>query len=158
MIGRLMEWVGCCPASMFWTWVVSPICTLYVVNILLLDKAHLVVKNSGRRDPSNALERVSSSFIWAFPRYFEDYITWVPWSKDANLSTDSTNYVFGIHPHGIYCTSMLEMGNPNGGFAKLFPNISGIKLTGLVATVILKIPGVRELWRKFSSRLGFWNE
>jgi len=131
---------------MFWTWIVAPFYALYFVNILLLDNTHMVVKNSGIREPSNILECATSSFIWAFPRYCKDYITCVPWSKDATLPTDSTVYVFGCHPHGIHCTGLLELANPYGHFAKLFPNVSGPKFTGLVATVIFKIPVVREMF------------
>lgn len=146
MIGKLVQWIGLCSTSMFWTWIVGPFYTIYVVNILLLDNTHMVVQNSGVREPSNALDHASSSFIWAFMRYFEDYITCVPWSKDAQLPTDSTTYVFGAHPHGIHCTSLLELANPYGTFAKLFPNVSGLKLTGLVATIIFKIPVIREMF------------
>lgn len=146
MIGKLVEWLGLCSTSTFWTWVATPFYTLYVVNILLLDQTHKVVKNSGVYKPSRALESVTATFFWAFTRYFKGYITCVPWAKGARLPTDSTTYIFGAHPHGIHCTALVELGNPYGDFAEMFPNVSGVKLTGLAATIIFKIPVVREMF------------
>ena len=69
----------------------------------------------------------------------------MPWSKAAKLPSNST-FIFGCHPHGIHCTAVIELSNPYNHFAKLFPNVAGLKLTGLAATVIFKIPVVRELF------------
>jgi hypothetical protein len=150
LIGSALEVVGLCPASLFWKWIAVPFLVLYFVNILVLDQTHTVVRNSGGIPPTNALERAASDFLWAgFTSYFDGYITCVPWSKDAKLPTggkEAPTYIFGCHPHGIHCMGLIELSNPYNEFAKLFPNVAGLKLTGLAATVIFKIPVVRELF------------
>ncbi len=146
MVGLLLDSVGLCSTSVFWAWIVAPFYAIYIVNILLLDKTHKEVKNSGVFEPQSSLERAASSFLWAFTDYIDNYITCVPWSNDAKLPTCGTTYVFGAHPHGIHCYAIAELANPHNDFAKLFPNVSGLKLTGLTATVIFKIPVVRELF------------
>lgn len=144
--GIWLEAMGLYSASDFWKWIVAPFYAIYVTNILFFDQTHKIVYNSGAYEPRNTIERAASLFLWAFTRYIDNYITCVPWSKDATLPTGDTTYVFGVHPHGIHCTGLAELANPYNDFAKLFPNVSGRKLTGLVASVIFKIPVVREMF------------
>ena len=147
-LGTSVELLGACSASVFWSCVIQPFLALYTVNILVLDKSHTQVKDSGPILPSNALEQACFDFLWAFVDYFDDYMTCLPWTKDATLPTgeDNPSYIFGCHPHGIHCSAQIELSNPCNQFAKLFPNVTGRKLTGLCATVIFKIPVVRELF------------
>ena len=148
MVGVALELTGICSFSEFARWIVAPLFVLYVVQILLLDQTHTTVENSGAVLPTNAFERACASFFWAFNDYMENYTTCIPWAKDAKLPTgdDDPAYVFGCHPHGIHCSGLLELSNPYNQFAKLFPNVAGLELTGLAATVIFKIPVVRELF------------
>jgi 1-acyl-sn-glycerol-3-phosphate acyltransferase len=146
-LGKLLEYVGVFPVNVIWTWILTPFFGLYIVWILLLDQTHTEVKNSGRRQLSGPIERASEAFFWATTNYIPHYITCVPWSKDARLPTETgETYVFACHPHGIHCFSLIELTNPHSDFSRMFPNVTGIKLTGLAATVIFKLPVVRELF------------
>ena len=55
-------------------------------------------------------------------------------------------YIFGVHPHGIHCLPLGLFGTQNGAFDTTFPGLYGPKLIGICATVIFKIPVVRELF------------
>jgi 2-acylglycerol O-acyltransferase 2 len=146
-LGKLLEYSGVLPTSTFWKWILTPFLAWYVVGILVLDQTHKQVKNSGRLPLSGPIERACEAFFWATTRYIPRYITCVPWSKEAKLPTDQgETYVFGCHPHGIHCYSLIEVTNPLSDFSRMFPNLSGLKLTGLAATVIFKLPVVRELF------------
>lgn len=146
-IGKLLDFAGILPWTHFWNFGLAPCLVFYMVTILLLDSTHLKVKNSGRIPLSGLIERSAEQFFWANTRYIPDFVTCLPWAQNASLPTDNgETYVFGCHPHGIHCYPLIEVTNPLSSFSKLFPNITGMKLTGLAATVIFKIPVVRELF------------
>jgi len=146
-LGKLLEYAGVIQMTTYWTWVLNPLLAAYVVGILILDKTHVQVKNSGRLPLSGPIERSCEAFYWGITNYIPQYMTCLPWSDDAKLPTDNgETYVFGCHPHGIHCYSLIELTNPHSDFSRMFPNLSGPKLTGLAATVIFKLPVVRELF------------
>jgi hypothetical protein len=51
-----------------------------------------------------------------------------------------------VHPHGIHCIPLGQFTAKNSAFDRAFPGLYGKKLTGICATVIFKIPVVRELF------------
>ena len=58
--------------------------------------------------------------IW---NYFAGYFP-IKLVKTADLPPDR-NYIFGCHPHGIFCFShFINMSTNATGFSKLFPNIA----------------------------------
>ncbi|XP_059819650.1 diacylglycerol O-acyltransferase 2 [Hypanus sabinus] len=59
---------------------------------------------------------------WAVWRYFRDYFP-VRLVKTHNLAP-SRNYIFGYHPHGIFCFgAFCNFGTEATGFSKKFPGI-----------------------------------
>ena len=146
-LGKALEYAGLLSMTTFSTWFLTPFLVLYVVAILILDPTHKKVKNSGRLPANSPIERASEAFFWAATRYIPHYMSCVPWSSDAKLPTaNGETYVFGCHPHGIHCYSLIEVTNPLSDFARMFPNLSGLKLTGLAATVIFRLPIIREMF------------
>ena len=146
-LGKALEYTGMLSMTTFSAWILTPFLGLYVVGILILDRTHTIVKNSGRPPMNSPIERASESFFWASTRYIPNYISCVPWSHEAKLPTENgEKYVFGCHPHGIHCYSLIELTSPMSDFGRMFPNLSGLKLTGLAATIIFKLPIIRELF------------
>lgn len=58
----------------------------------------------------------------------------------------SKQFIFGVHPHGIHCIPLGQFTAQHSAFDRTFPNLYGPKLTGIAATVIFKLPVVRELF------------
>ncbi|TPX57015.1 hypothetical protein PhCBS80983_g04128 [Powellomyces hirtus] len=84
---------------------------------------------------------------WSFWRHFRDYFS-AELVKTADLDPEG-NFLFGHHPHGIYCYGLL----PNfitdwGGFSKLFP---GITLRVTTLDVNWSIPIWREMQMALSA-------
>jgi hypothetical protein len=93
--------------------------------------------------PQTSFECAAQDFLAATFDYFD----WpcVPWADDATLPTDR-QYIFGVHPHGIHCNALGYLTTRGSPFDKRFPGLVGSKLTGLAATVMFKIPVVREIF------------
>jgi hypothetical protein len=125
-----------------------PIGILYVVQILLLDKSHVQVQDANPLQPQTSMERAYVAFLGRTLDYFD----WpcIPWSQDAKLPTTSTTdnkqYIFAVHPHGIHCVPLAYLTTKGSPFDVQFPGLVGSKLTGLAATVMFKLPVVRELF------------
>lgn len=124
-------------------WIGGPFCIYYCIAILILDKAHVEVEQSNPRQSRNRMERASETFLQSFLDYFP--MTCVPWDSHAKLPPDR-QYVFAVHAHGIHCTPLALFSTPGSDFDKKFPGLVGQKLTGLAATVMFKLPVVRELF------------
>ena len=141
----LLESSGIWPGavSIFLTWIGLPFAVCYTVQILVLDKLHLEVKHASLIRPRNRIERASNAFFSSAIDYFP--LTCIPWSDDASLSP-SQQYVFGVHPHGIHCVPLIMFTTPGGPFDKRFPGLIGSSLTGLAATVMFKLPLIREIF------------
>jgi hypothetical protein len=120
-----------------------PFLVYYVIGVLILDKQHLQVKDSHSIQPRNALERAAARFFHSALDY--PPMTCVPWAKDASLSP-SRQYVFGVHPHGIHCLPLAMFSTEGSDFDIQFPGLVGYCLTGLAATVMFKLPLVREFF------------
>jgi len=124
-------------------WVFIPFCVYYVVAILIMDKTHVDVKQSNPHPSRYALEHASESFMKSTLDYFP--LSCVPWEENAKLPPDR-QYVFAVHPHGIHCTPLALLSTVGSDFDKKFPGLVGSKLTGLAATVMFKLPVIRELF------------
>lgn len=123
-----------------------PFVVFYVVGTLLMDKQHLKVKDSDPIPARNFLERASRSFFSASLDYFPS--TCVAWVKDKDSAKlpPSNQYVFACHPHGIHCIPLAQFSTPGSDFDLKFPGLVGHKLTGLCASVMFKLPMVREFF------------
>lgn len=130
-------------AYALWRFVGLPFSVMYFVQTLILDNAHLKVTNADPHVPRNFLEQMSASFFNACVDYCP--ITCVPWSDKATLPP-SEQYVFAVHPHGIHCLPLTQFTVQGGDFDKIFPGLVGKCVSGLAATVIFKLPLVRELF------------
>jgi len=121
-----------------------PFSIYYVVSILILNRQHLSVKDANCHPTNrNFIESASSKFLFSFQDYLQ--MTCVPWSSDAKLLPNK-QYVIAVHPHGIHCTPLALFSTVGSSFDMRFPNLVGQKLTGLAATIMFKIPLVRELF------------
>jgi len=129
--------------SMVMFWLAIPFCVYYMVAILILDKTHVEVKESNPHPPRFALEHASSAFLKSTLNYFP--LSCVPWEETAKLPI-SRQYIFAVHPHGIHCFPLGLLSTVGSDFDKKFPGLVGSKLTGLAATVMFKLPVVRELF------------
>lgn len=124
-------------------WVGLPFLVYYAIGILILDEQHLQAKDSNSIQPRNALERAAARFFHSALDYFP--MTCVPWVEGAILSP-SRQYVFGVHPHGIHCLPLAMFSTEGSDFDIQFPNLVGYNLTGLAATVMFKLPLIREFF------------
>lgn len=130
-----------------------PVLALYLLTVMLLDSSHLRPQRVGAfRRPDSFFSRRSFAF-WS--THFDYFPMTLVASPKVSLPP-SKQYVFGVHPHGIHCWPLNALAFPGSCFDKAFPGLCGAKLTGLAATVIFKIPLVRELFLtmgcKYSSR------
>ena len=116
----------------------------YVVQILILDKSHLHPFPLDQcQRPKTWLEEKAYAFWMEHFSYFP--MTIVADEKKVKLPADR-QYIFAVHPHGIHCWPLNCLCFPTSPFDLKFPGLVGKKLTGLAATVVFKIPVVRELF------------
>lgn len=134
-------WTGA--STVLFKWVGIPFFLCYVVRILIFYKTHVTVENASPLLPRNAIERAAAKFLGSALEYFP--MSCVPWARDASLPT-SRQYVFGVHPHGIHCMPLGIFTTKGSEFDRVFPCLVGSKLTGLAATIIFKLPLVREFF------------
>jgi 1-acyl-sn-glycerol-3-phosphate acyltransferase len=139
------------PYTFYGLWM--PLAILYIVQILILDQTHCQqLRNSGPPRPRYLLEHAAFAFADAMWRYFPsvDCIPCHPTNSTSATTTPcldpSKQYIFGVHPHGIHCIPLGQFCTPNSAFDRTFPHLYGPKLTGVAATIIFKIPVVRELF------------
>ena len=117
---------------------------IYTVQILLLDKSHLHPFPLDQcQGPRSWLEQKAYAFWMEHFSYFP--MTVVANEQKVKLPADK-QYIFAVHPHGIHCWPLNCLCFPSSPFDKKFPGLVGKKLTGLAATVVFKIPVVRELF------------
>ena len=130
----------------FLYYIFIPFAVLYAIQILCLDKQHLSVQDAAPmpvEHVGNILQRSASKFWKAYLDYFP--ISVLPWCDDARLDP-SRQYLFAVHPHGIHCLPLGQFSSYGSAFDMRFPGLVGYKLTGLAATIMFKLPLVRELF------------
>lgn len=120
-----------------------PLAICYVAQILLVNQDHLSVENAVPIPPQNIIEEAAERFYRAGLDY--NPIRCVPWSTTATLSP-SRQYVFAVHPHGIHCMPLSQFTTYGSDFDVQFPGLVGHCITGLAATVMFKLPLVREIF------------
>jgi len=130
-------------ASLIVFYIGIPFVVVYVIQILIWDQSHLQVKNAYPHLPRNQMEEMARDFFYSSHEYLS--FSCVPWSDSATLDTNQ-NYVFAVHPHGIHCTPLYLFSTRGSAFDQRFPDLVDNKLTGLAATVMFKLPLVRELF------------
>lgn len=136
-----MESFSGIPSSWLWSGIVLPFSVAYCVQNLGLDQTHKVVKNSGLLFPRNFVEVAVHGCLGSMFHYHK--VTCIPWSEDAKLDPNR-QYIFCLHPHGIHPMPLIQFCTPGSELDKRFPGLVGPKLTGIAATVLFKIPVVRE--------------
>jgi len=129
----------------------------YFVSIIL-DDCHCRVEDAGFMEPQNFMDRLSYEFFMEIFEYFP--MTCVPVSEKAKqkLCDPNRQYVVGVHPHGIHCFPLALLASPDTPFDVQFPGLVSKSsatttpkhpFTGLAATVMFKIPVVREFFLAF---------
>jgi 1-acyl-sn-glycerol-3-phosphate acyltransferase len=156
-ITRMVEWSTGVSSSFILFSTIVPFALVYSVQIMWFDQTHCAVENSGAIPPRNFLEQAAIEFMESTWQCNE--VECIPWtvSVAGNSTTPKTSeppatldpsrqYIFGVHPHGIHCMPLTQcqFNNENSAFRRCFPGLSGPKLTGVAATVLFKIPVVRE--------------
>mmetsp|Transcript_21256 Transcript_21256/g.45422 ORF Transcript_21256/g.45422 Transcript_21256/m.45422 type:complete len:377 (+) Transcript_21256:42-1172(+) len=119
--------------------------SLYLLNVLvaLTDRSHLNVEGADYRSSNSAVAKAAFDFWDSAHDYLQ--MTIVPWDESAQLPPDR-QYIFACHPHGIHCTPLALFHCKDSPFDKRFPGICENKLSGLAASVLFKLPGVREFF------------
>ena len=139
--------------------------------VALMDKSHLNVEGANFRFrlSSNVMARAALSFWSASYEYLQMSIVW---DENAELPPDG-QYIFACHPHGecfiiiyllisfslssftsdlttlykgIHCTPLGLFHCKGTPFDERFPGICENKLSGIAATIVFKLPGVREFF------------
>ncbi|CAB9496097.1 wax alcohol acyltransferase 2 [Seminavis robusta] len=127
----------------------------YLLSIIM-DDAHCRVDDTCFRTPQNHFDRQAYELFKELFDYFP--ITCVPYSEKVTqqLATMDKQYVAGVHPHGIHCFPLTLLASPDTPFDQQFPGlVSGSAktpkhpFTGLAATIMFKIPVVREFFLVF---------
>lgn len=118
---------------------------LLLLNIVVgfTDRSHLEVEGADYRPPTGVVAKTAKLFWEATLEYMQ--MTVEPWDEDAKLPP-TRQYIFAVHPHGIHCTPLCLFHAKGTPFDKRFPGICENKLSGLAASVVFKIPGVREFF------------
>lgn len=121
-----------------------PLFVAYVIQVLILDTAHLkpLTVNVHRVPITSNIMKVAHAFWLAHFDYFPTTIV----ASDKVKLPPEKQYIFAVHPHGIICWPLNSLTFPNSPFDIKFPGLVGQKLCGLAATVMFKIPLVRELF------------
>jgi len=114
------------------------------IAVAFTDTSHQVVDGADYRyNRSFLLDNAASKFWCACDDYLTTTI--VPWADDATLDP-TRQYIFACHPHGIHCTPLSQFHCKGTPFDKRFPGICDNKLSGLAASIVFKISGVREFF------------
>jgi Diacylglycerol acyltransferase len=124
----------------------------YLVTVVV-DDSHCRVEDACFRIPQNYFDNISYEYFKAIFDYFP--MTCLPANDKVKLDPNK-QYIFGVHPHGIHCFPLAFLASPDTPFDRLFPGfVYGSKvtpkhpLTGLAATIMFKIPVVREFFLTF---------
>ena len=118
---------------------------LFLLNMVvaITDRSHLIVEGADYRSYNNIVAKTAKLFWEAALEYMEMSV--IPWDDSANLSP-SKRYIFACHPHGIHCTPLALFHCKGTPFDKQFPGICENKISGLAASVVFRLPGVREFF------------
>jgi len=132
----------CCFRIVGLSWLVTPLSVIYIIGVLGFDPQYLkpvpdafLVKQGNNM---NWLERRASQF-WR--RHFDYFPISVIFDGDGLKA--NKQYIFGVHPHGIHCWPLNVFAFHSSDF---YQKMKGMKMTGVAATVMFKIPVVRELF------------
>lgn len=123
---------------------------------LVVDDTHCRVEDTCFHAPQDILDRLSYQFFKEIFEYFP--MTCIPVSDKVKqqLSSPDRKFVVGVHPHGIHCFPLAVLASPDTPFDVQFPGlVSGSAtaprhpFTGLAASIMFKIPVVREFFLAF---------
>ena len=118
---------------------------LLLINLIVAvtDRSHSDVEGANYRADNSAIGKASHQFWDSAIEYLD--MTVIPWDKYANLPPNR-QYIFACHPHGIHCTPLGLFHRKGTPFDERFPGICENKLSGLAASIVFKLPGVREFF------------
>lgn len=115
----------------------------YTSTVLRSDTSHKTPPQLTNLQTQSSIWKAANAFILSHFHYFP--MTCLPWSPTAKLPP-SRQYIFAVHPHGIHCWPLNILTIPGGPFDQRFPGLCGQRLTGLAATILFHLPGIRELF------------
>lgn len=124
-------------------WVLVPFLVIYFLYVVF-DTTHLQVVDSGPIPPRNWLEEIARNAAECWIDYLPSFDC-IPWDDDAKLDP-TKQYIFALHPHGVHCFALAALQISSSCFHRRFPGLYNAKLSGLGATVLFKIPVVREMF------------
>jgi 1-acyl-sn-glycerol-3-phosphate acyltransferase len=138
----VLKW---CDKPTLLCWGVGPFSVLYLLD-LLFDTTHLQSLDAGPLPHRYWLEQMA----WEACESWKDYVPrfeCIPWDNHARLDP-TAQYIFCLHPHGIHSFALAAFHTKSSCFHQCFPGLYNSKLCGLGATVLFKIPVVREMFFK----------
>lgn len=119
--------------------------SLWFFFTIITDKAPF--KPGRVKQPQSYIDRAAHLFYYtSVIDYFP--LELVPWDTNAKLPP-SRQYVFGIHPHGVFCWSLWMFAAKGSPFDRRFPGLCGERLNGLIASVLFYIPVLRDFFLQF---------
>jgi 1-acyl-sn-glycerol-3-phosphate acyltransferase len=131
--------------STLFYWIVLPFAALYGIYIVS-DMTHIHVADAGPLPHRNWLEEIAWQTADSWINYLPSFEC-IPWDEKATLDPTS-QYIFALHPHGIHSFALGAFQIRSSCFHQRFPGFYNSKLCGLGATVLFKIPVVREMFFK----------
>lgn len=114
------------------------------IAVAITDTSHRAVEGADYRyNRRRYLDRKACKFWDSCEEYLSTAV--VPWSENATLDPNR-QFIFACHPHGIHCTPLGQFHSKGTAFDKRFPGICDNKLSGIAASIVFKLPGVREFF------------
>lgn len=141
---KLLDFIVPAMNGLAFYYVGVPVLIIYIVQVLIGDESHLkpLLANIDRLPLTSWLEINAWQFWNTHFKYFPTTIV----ASDQVILNPEKQYIFAVHPHGIHCWPMMSFASPQSPFDVKFPGLVGKKLCGLAATVIFKIPLIREIF------------
>ncbi|KAI8332028.1 diacylglycerol acyltransferase [Chlamydoabsidia padenii] len=110
---------------------------LYLLPLALVYLIHMVMDRSAERG-GRPFQWVREWSLW---KHMSDYFP-INIIKEQDLDPND-NYLFGYHPHGIFCFGAVSIFNTEGSeFSQLFP---GVKVRLATVSTLFLVPFYRDL-------------
>jgi len=120
---------------------------LALLNFLVAvsDRSHCNVEGADYRRSNSFVGKAAVAFWDSALDYLQMSVE--PWCENAKLPPDR-QYIFACHPHGIHCTplALFHCKSEKNPFDKRFSGICENRISGLAASVVFRLPGVREFF------------
>ena len=112
--------------------------------LLAQDRAHLSPPDTKRYSHFRKRTWIQEQSLAFWTSHFNYFPMTVVFGEGAKEAIDpNQQYLFAVHPHGIHCWPLNVFAFVTSAFYNAFP---GMPLVGAAATVMFKLPVIRELF------------